>query len=92
MQTEERTDTQGNANRRIFATFSCERTSQGNGPVCQVETLPEIMRVYRAYLVMTVKILAADTRCKGAKKLPKFKLFVPTSGNFFCTLAPRVGS
>jgi hypothetical protein len=39
--------------------------SQGNGPVCQVETLPEILRVYRAYLVMAVhKILAVDTRCK----------------------------
>jgi hypothetical protein len=46
--------------------------SQMNGPVCQVETLPEILSVYRAYLVMTVyKILAADTRYKGAKKLPE---------------------
>jgi hypothetical protein len=44
----------------------------GNGPVCQVETSPEIFNVYRAYLVMTVhKILAADMRYKGAKKLPK---------------------
>jgi hypothetical protein len=45
---------------------------QGNGPVCQVETLPEILSVYRAYLIMTVhKILAADMRCKGVKKLLK---------------------
>jgi hypothetical protein len=35
---------------------------QGNGPVCQVKTLPEILHVYRAYPVMTVhKILTADT-------------------------------
>jgi hypothetical protein len=41
---------------------------QGNGPVCQVETMPEILRVYRAYLLMTThKILVADTQCKGAK-------------------------
>jgi hypothetical protein len=42
---------------------------QGNGPVSQVETSPEILS-YRAYLVMTAhKMLAADTRYKGAKKI-----------------------
>jgi hypothetical protein len=47
--------------------------SQGNGPVCQVETSPEILLIYRAHLVMIVHIIfAADTRCKGANKLPKF--------------------
>jgi hypothetical protein len=48
---------------------------QGNGPVCQVETSPESLIVYTAYLVLTVhKILATDTRYKGAKKnCPKFE-------------------
>jgi hypothetical protein len=40
--------------------------------VCQVEISPDILRVYRAYLVVSAhKILAADTRCKGAKNCPK---------------------
>jgi hypothetical protein len=48
--------------------------SQENGPVCQVETVLEIMFVYRAYLVVTVhKILAADTWSKGAKICPKLE-------------------
>jgi hypothetical protein len=47
--------------------------SQGNGPVCQVETSPEIFLAYRAHLVTIVrKILVADMRCKDVKKLPKF--------------------
>jgi hypothetical protein len=46
---------------------------QGNGLFCQKETSPEILIVYRAYQVMTAhKILAADTRYKGAKNFPNF--------------------
>jgi hypothetical protein len=46
--------------------------SQANGPVGQVETSPEILLVYRAHLVMIAdNILAASTRRKGVKKLPK---------------------
>jgi hypothetical protein len=38
--------------------------------ICQVETSPEILLIYRTHLVMIVyKISAADTWCKGAKKL-----------------------
>jgi hypothetical protein len=45
---------------------------QGNGPVGQVETSPEILLVYRAHLVMIAhKILADSTWRKGVKKLPK---------------------
>jgi hypothetical protein len=46
---------------------------QGNGPVCHVEISPEILLVYRAHQVMVMyKILAADTWCNVAKKLPQF--------------------
>jgi hypothetical protein len=52
--------------------FSTEHL-QGNGPICQVEISPEILLIFIAHLAMTVhKISAADTRCKGVKKLPRF--------------------
>jgi hypothetical protein len=51
-----------------------------NGPVCRVENSPEILLAYRAHLVMIVhKLLAADTWCKGVKKLPKFGMNSPNS-------------
>jgi hypothetical protein len=41
---------------------------QGNGPVCHVETSPEILLIYRAHLVMIVhKILAANMQ--GCEKI-----------------------
>jgi hypothetical protein len=53
---------------------------QGNGAVCQVKISPEILLVYRAHLVMVVyKILAADMRCKGVKKLPKVGTYTSNS-------------
>jgi hypothetical protein len=53
---------------------------QGNGPVCQVETSPEILLVYRTHPVMIVhKIFAGDTWCKGVKKLPKFLTYSSNS-------------
>jgi hypothetical protein len=56
--------------------------SRGNGPVCQVETSPEILLIYRAHIVMIVhKILAVDTRHKGVKKLPK----IGTNSSDLCT-------
>jgi hypothetical protein len=54
--------------------------SQGNGPVGQVETSPEILLVYRARLLMIAhKILAAYTQRKGVKKLPKFGMYSSNS-------------
>jgi hypothetical protein len=64
----------------VFSRFGVRKNLQGNGTVCQVETSPEISNVCRAYLVMTVhKILAADTRCKGAKKLLEVGTYSSTS-------------
>jgi hypothetical protein len=55
----------------------CLLRSRGNGPVCQVESSPEILLVYRAHLETIVhKILAADTRCKGVKNCPKLEPIV----------------
>jgi hypothetical protein len=46
--------------------------SQRNGPVGQVQTLPEILLVYKACSVMTAhKISVANTLCKGKEKLLK---------------------
>jgi hypothetical protein len=46
----------------------------GNGLVGQVKTSPVILLIYTAHLVMTVhKISAANTLCKGAKKLLKLE-------------------
>jgi uncharacterized membrane protein len=51
-------------------TVDAELLWQGNGPVDQVETSPEILLVYRAHLVMIAhKILAASTRRKSVKKI-----------------------
>jgi hypothetical protein len=54
---------------------------QGNGPVCQVQSSPEILLVYRVHVVMIVqRILAADTRVQGCEKnFPN----LPSSGAVF---------
>jgi hypothetical protein len=62
---------------------------QLNGLVCQDEISPEILLVYRTHLVMVAhKILAADTWCKDAKKLPK----VETQVQIRATAHARDGS
>lgn len=49
------------------------RVSQENGPVFQVETSSEILYICRVHLPTTGnRILAADTRFRGAKSLPGF--------------------
>jgi hypothetical protein len=50
---------------------------QGNGPVGQAETSPEILFVFRAYLLMIIqKISTANTLCKGAKNCSKLECTV----------------
>jgi hypothetical protein len=59
-----------------ITTYLSGITLTRDGPVCQVESSPEILLVYRTHLVMNVhKILAADTRCKGVKELPKVGMY-----------------
>jgi hypothetical protein len=60
--------------KKVWQTVGCSfhGVLQGNGPVGQVETSPEMLLVYRAHLVMIAhKILAAYTRHKGVKKFPE---------------------
>jgi hypothetical protein len=64
----------------ILIKFS--QNSQGNCPVGQVETSPEILLICRSHLVMIVhKISAADTLFKGVKNCSKLECAVQICAN-----------